>query len=70
MRPGIDAGPEDLLLHPMEQPFNADSIVKSITIEYPERVSYTSGTDWRIVYLIVVSMIFGLILMPVFKVKI
>lgn len=70
IRPGIDTGIEDLLLHPMEQPFSADSIVKSISIEYPERISKTSGTNWWLGYFFVVSMIFAFIFMPVFKVKI
>lgn len=70
MRPGIDAGLEDLLLHPMEPPFGADSIVKSIAIEYPDRISKTSGTNWWLGYFFVISMIFAFIFMPVFKVKI
>jgi len=68
MRPGWNFS--DILFHPWEKPFRKDSIIQSISIEYPERISYTSGTNWWIFYLIVMSMIFGLILMPVLKVKI
>jgi uncharacterized membrane protein (DUF106 family) len=68
MRPGWNFS--DILFHPWEKPFKKDSIIQSISIEYPERTSYTSGTDWWIFYLIAISMIFGLIFMPLFKVKI
>ncbi|MBN1457164.1 MAG: hypothetical protein JW912_04865, partial [Sedimentisphaerales bacterium] len=68
MRPGWNFS--NILFHPWEKPFRKDSIIQSIRIEYPKRISYTSGTDLWIIYLIVVSMIFGLIFMSIFKVKI
>jgi hypothetical protein len=68
IRPGHNLG--DLMLHPWETPFAADSVVQSITIEYPDRISKTSGTDWWIGYFLVVSMIAAVIFIPVFKVRI
>jgi len=60
----------DILLYPLEKPFESDSPVRSIRIEYPDRVSFTSGTNWWIGYFFVVSLIFALIFKPVFKVRI
>jgi hypothetical protein len=45
------------LLHPAERPFGPDSPVQSIEIEYPSRSSWTSGTDWWVIYWFVASMI-------------
>ncbi len=67
-RPGLKF--TEILFHPVEKPFSKDSLVQSIIIEYPERISYTSGSDWWIIYLLIVSVLTGFILMPVFKVKI
>jgi uncharacterized membrane protein (DUF106 family) len=60
----------DILLYPWEKPFRPESIVQSISIEYPERISKTSGTDWWIVYFFVVSLVFALIFKPALKVRI
>jgi uncharacterized membrane protein (DUF106 family) len=60
----------DILLFPWEKPFSQESLVKSISIDYPDRISHTSGTDWWIGYFFVVSMIFAFIFKPVFKVRI
>ncbi len=68
VRPGADLG--QMLMYPEEEPFAADSPVKSISLQYPDRVSYTSGTDWWIGYFFVVSLIAALIFKPVLKVKI
>jgi hypothetical protein len=68
IRPGHKLG--DLMLHPWEKPFAADSVVQSIAIEYPNRISKTSGTDWWIGYFFVVSMIAAVIFIPIFKVRI
>ena len=57
MRPGWDL--EEVLRHPDEEPFRPDSPVRSIDIEYPERPSLVSGTDWWIGYWFVVSLIAG-----------
>ncbi|MFH1749243.1 MAG: hypothetical protein ABIG44_19605 [Planctomycetota bacterium] len=58
-----------LLLHPLERPFAQDSLVQSISIEYPPRVSWTSGTDWWLAYFFVAAMVFALIFKPFLKVK-
>lgn len=67
-RPGWHWG--TILRHPWEKPFRPDSAVDSISIEYPERISWTSGTDWWIGYFFVVSMVFALIFKPFLKVRI
>jgi hypothetical protein len=46
----------DLLLHPWEHPFAPGSPVSSIEVAYPDRDSWTSGTDWWVGYWFVVSM--------------
>jgi uncharacterized membrane protein (DUF106 family) len=68
MRPGWRF--TDILLHPFESPFDKDSLVQAITIDYPDRISRTSGTDWWIIYFFICSMVFALIFKPVFKVRI
>jgi hypothetical protein len=60
----------DILMHPREKPFTPDSMIQSISIEYPKRVSYASGTDWWIVYFFVVSLIVALVFKPFLKVRI
>lgn len=60
----------DILLHPLEKPFKPKSIVHSISIDYPDRPSFTSGTDWWLVYFFIVSMLFALIYKPFLKVRI
>ncbi|MHC4293731.1 MAG: hypothetical protein ACYSTX_05490 [Planctomycetota bacterium] len=60
----------DILLHPQEKPFRTDSIIQSISIEYPERDAITSGTDFWLVYFFIASMVFALIFKPFLKVKI
>lgn len=68
LRPGQNWG--DIILFPLEPPFAHDSPVQAISIEYPERDSKIYGSDWWMGYFFVVSIIFGLIFKPVFKVKI
>ena len=68
MRPGWNWS--DILMFPREQPFSPDSIVESISIDYPDRSSMTSGTDWWIVYFFVASIVFGFVFKPFLKVKI
>ena len=60
----------DIMLHPAEKPFRADSAVQSISIDYPQRISWTSGTDYWLVYFFAVSIVFALIFKPFLKVKI
>jgi hypothetical protein len=49
----------EALLHPRESPFRPDAPVRSIAIEYPPRVAWTSGTDYWVVYWFVVSLAAG-----------
>jgi hypothetical protein len=50
----------DTLLHPSEKPFGPDSSIQSIAIDYPERSSWTSGTDTWVIYWFAVSMVAAL----------
>jgi uncharacterized membrane protein (DUF106 family) len=54
-RPGDDW--TDRLLNPGEAPYDRDSPIQSIAIRYPERSSWTSGTDWWMLYWFAVSMV-------------
>ncbi len=56
--------------NPREKPFAPESVVQSISITYPDRPTWTSGTDWWIAYFFVASMVFALIAKPFLKVKI
>jgi hypothetical protein len=49
----------DVLVNPWERPFDADSPIQSIEIDYPSRSSWTSGTDSWVIYWFVVSMAAG-----------
>lgn len=68
MRPGSNL--TDILLYPLEKPFDSRSIVQSIFIDYPERKSYVSGTNWWILYFCFVSIIFAFIAKPFLNVRI
>jgi uncharacterized membrane protein (DUF106 family) len=59
-----------ILMHPAEEPLRPDSVVQSVNIDYPDRLSWTSGTDWWLVYFFVASMVFAFILKPFLKVRI
>jgi hypothetical protein len=59
----------EALLYPREKPFDRDDIVQSIEVEYPARDSWTSGTDYWVIYWFVVSLIAGFCLRNVFKVN-
>ena len=60
----------DILLHPWERPFFPDSLIGSIEIDYPDRKSYISGTDWWMVYWFVTSMVAALCFRPFLNVNI
>jgi hypothetical protein len=49
----------DTLLNPQEKPFDPDSPIQSIEIDYPQRSSWTCGTDWWVFYWFAVSMVAG-----------
>ena len=67
-RPGRNFG--DLLLHPREEPFAQSSTVQSIELTYPERDSFTSGTNNFVIYWFIVSMIAAFAVKPFFDVNI
>ncbi|MHC4739047.1 MAG: hypothetical protein ACYS9Y_09110 [Planctomycetota bacterium] len=60
----------DILLNPLEKPLARDSIVQSISINYPDRLSRTSGTDWWLIYFLVSTFVFALLFKPFLKVRI
>lgn len=60
----------EVLLYPWEDPFPPQSVVQSITIDYPTRSSWTSGSDKWIGYWFVASMIAALGFRRVLKVNI
>ena len=60
----------NILMNPAEKPFAIDSIVQSVNIGYPDRLSWTSGTDWWLIYFFIASMVSALILRPFMKVRI
>jgi uncharacterized membrane protein (DUF106 family) len=68
VRPGPNWS--EIILHPAEKPFNSESPVYSISVDYPDRVSRTSGADWWLVYFFIVSMLFALLFKPFLKVRI
>lgn len=57
LRPGWSWS--DALIYPAEPPFAADSLIRSIAVDYPTRSSWTSGADKWVVYWFVVSMVTG-----------
>ena len=59
----------DLILNPAEKPFDASSLVRSITIDYPARSGWFCGTDIWVISLFVISMAVAFLLKPFFKVK-
>lgn len=67
-RPGWNV--TDVLLHPRETPFRAESPVQSIEVEFPERLSWTSGSRSWLAYWFLVSMAAGFAARPLLNVKI
>jgi hypothetical protein len=59
----------DVLLNPSEQPFPTDAVVRSIEIDYPQRNSWTSGSDWWVYYWFAVSFISALCFRRFFNVN-
>lgn len=59
----------DILLNPVEGPLRPDSIVRSVSIRYPDRPASASGADWWLAYFFVASMVFAFILKPLCKVR-
>jgi uncharacterized membrane protein (DUF106 family) len=59
----------DVLLHPREKPFATASPVQSIEVNYPPRSSWTTGTDWWMVYWFVASMVAAFLAKPFLNVN-
>jgi hypothetical protein len=59
----------DILLHPWEKPFGPASAIQSIGLDYPTRSSWTSGTDWWVIYWFAVSMVAALCFRPFLNVN-
>jgi hypothetical protein len=57
------------VLNPRERPFDRDSVVKAIEVEYPTRSGWASGTDNWVIYWFVVSLVAGFCLRGVFNVN-
>ncbi|HVU89622.1 MAG TPA: hypothetical protein VHD36_19995, partial [Pirellulales bacterium] len=64
-----DRSLSDVLLYPAEEPFDRNSAIQSIAIDYPTRSSWTSGADTWVVYWFAVSMVFGFAFRRVFNVN-
>ncbi len=60
----------DVLLNPAEPPFGPESPVQSIEITYPERPSWTSGSNYWVIYWFIVSMVAALCFRKAFNVNI
>jgi uncharacterized membrane protein (DUF106 family) len=60
----------NILLNPWEEPFNSDSSVWSIYVDYPERYERVWGIPWWLVYFFIASMVFAFIFKPLLKVRI
>jgi hypothetical protein len=60
----------DILRHPSEPPFRPDALVRSIAIDYPQRDSWTSGTDRWVLYWLAASLVAALCFRPWLKVNI
>ena len=60
----------DALLHPWEKPLAPDSPVQWVEIDYPARSSWTSGTNYWMIYWFVVSMVAALCFRRVLNVNI
>ncbi len=67
MRPGKKL--QDLIMFPREDAFKRNDIVQSISIKYPDRISWSSGTNWWVVYFFIASLIFAFLFKPIIKVK-
>lgn len=68
LRPGWDW--EEILLNPAEAPLRPGSPVRSVAIDYPDRPSWTSGTDWWVFYWFAVSMVAALAFRRALKVNV
>ena len=60
----------EMLLHPREPAFSSDSPVQSIEITFPDRESWTAGTDYWIIYWFAISMVAAFAVKPLIGVNI
>jgi uncharacterized membrane protein (DUF106 family) len=60
----------DVLLHPREAPFPPGSPVRAIEIAFPERESFSSGSDTWLIYWFAVSFAAAFALRPLLKVHV
>ncbi len=60
----------DMLLNPAEPAFSPQSPVRSVEVAYPERTSWTSGTDNWVIYWFAVSMVAAFVFKPFLNVNI
>ena len=60
----------EVLLHPREHPFSTESVVQSIEVTYPDRESFTAGTNSWVLYWFVVSMLAAFAAKPFLHVNI
>lgn len=54
----------EMLMHPRERPFAPDATIQSIEIDFPDRDSWTAGTDYWIGYWFIVSMVAAFAIKP------
>lgn len=59
----------DILMNPVEGPLRPDSIVRSVSIRYPDRPVLASGSNRWLAYFFVASIAFAFILKPLVKVR-
>jgi hypothetical protein len=59
----------EALLHPAETLFPPGSVVQSIDVQYESRPSWTSGSDYWLIYWFCLSLIAGFLFRGVFKVN-
>jgi len=59
-----------ILYHPLEKPFAEDTAVRSISIDYPQRQSWTSGSNSWLIYFFAATLVFSLAFKPFLKVRI
>ena len=59
----------DLMLHPAETPFTAESKIQSIAVVYPASDAFTCGKDNWVLWFLIVSMIAAFALKPFLGVK-
>ena len=60
----------EMLLHPREPAFAQESPVQSIEIDFPDRESWTSGTDYWLIYWFAISMVAAFAAKPFFNVNV